>query len=87
MCSDVGQIYPTACLHRDHSILYALVCEIEKSIPRDHRLSSLIKPWMPKGDPRDRFYCPVLTFMMDSYIIVKMSKQLYKGRRESERSK
>ena len=25
--SDVGQIFPTASLHRDHSILYALVCE------------------------------------------------------------
>ena len=27
MGSDVGQIFPTASLHRDHSILYALVCE------------------------------------------------------------
>ena len=27
MGSDVGQIFPTARLHRDHSILYALVCE------------------------------------------------------------
>ena len=27
MGSDVGQIFPTAILHRDHSILYALVCE------------------------------------------------------------
>ena len=26
---DVGQIFPTASLHRDHSILYALLCEIE----------------------------------------------------------
>ena len=25
----MGQIFPTASLHRDHSILYALVCEIE----------------------------------------------------------
>ena len=27
MGSDVGQIFPTASLHRDHSILYVLVCE------------------------------------------------------------
>ena len=31
MGSDVGQIVPTVSLHRDHSILYALVCE-NKSI-------------------------------------------------------
>ena len=29
MGSDVGQIFPTASLHRDHSISYALVCEKE----------------------------------------------------------
>ena len=27
MGSDVGQIFQTGSLHRDHSILYALVCE------------------------------------------------------------
>ena len=27
MGSDVGQIFPTARIHRDHSISYALVCE------------------------------------------------------------
>ena len=27
MGSEVGQIFPTASLHRDHSISYALVCE------------------------------------------------------------
>ena len=31
MGSDVGQIFPTANLHRDHSISYALVCEKEIS--------------------------------------------------------
>ena len=31
MGSDVGQIFPIASLHRDHSILYALVCEKELS--------------------------------------------------------
>ena len=34
MGSDVGQIFPTASLHRDHSISYALVCEKEISYPR-----------------------------------------------------
>ena len=31
MGSDVGQIFRTASLHRDHSISYALVCEKEIS--------------------------------------------------------
>ena len=31
MDSDVGQIFPTASLHRDHSISYALVCEKDLS--------------------------------------------------------
>ena len=31
MGSDVGQNFPTASLHRDHLILYALVCEKELS--------------------------------------------------------
>ena len=31
MGSDVGQIFLTVSLHRDHSILYALVCEKESS--------------------------------------------------------
>ena len=31
MGSDVGQIFPTASLHRDHTISYALVCEKEIS--------------------------------------------------------
>ena len=31
MGSDVGQIFPTASLHKDHSISYALVCEKELS--------------------------------------------------------
>ena len=31
MGSDVGQIFPTASLHRDHSISYTLVCEKEFS--------------------------------------------------------
>ena len=31
MGSDVGHIFPTASLHRDHLILYALLCEKELS--------------------------------------------------------
>ena len=31
MCSHVGQIFQTASLHRDHLILYALVCVKELS--------------------------------------------------------
>ena len=31
MGSNVGQIFPTASLHRDHSISYELVCEKELS--------------------------------------------------------
>ena len=31
MGSDLGQIFSTASLHRDHSISYALVCEKELS--------------------------------------------------------
>ena len=31
MGSDVGEIFTTVSLHRDHSILYALVCEKELS--------------------------------------------------------
>ena len=34
LTSYVGQIFPTASLHRDHSILYALVCEnIQSHMP------------------------------------------------------
>ena len=64
MGSDVGQIFPYASLHRDHSILYALVCEKGKSVPRDH-LASLL---MPNGDPRERFYYPTFT-LIDSYML------------------
>ena len=41
MGSDVGQIFPTASLHRDHSISYALVCEKELShMGKNSRISS-----------------------------------------------
>ena len=38
---------------------------IEKSIPGDHRLSSVL---MPNGDPRDCFFYP--TLMKDSYKLI-----------------
>ena len=37
---------------------------IEKSVPRNHGLSSLL---MPIGDPLDGFLYPTFTLMMDSY--------------------
>ena len=47
------------------------LCEgrIEKSAPQDHHLSLLPSLVMPYGDPRDEFYYPTLTLMIDSYII------------------
>ena len=50
MGSDVGQIFPTASLCRDHSILYALVCEKELShtpIPalgKDKKRTAALRP-------------------------------------------
>ena len=41
---------------------------MEKSVPRDHRLSSLV---MPNDDPREGFFYPTLTLMIDSYILRK----------------
>ena len=40
MGSDVGQIFLTASLHRDHSISYALACEKELSHMGKNRLNS-----------------------------------------------
>ena len=43
MGSDVGQIFPTASLHRDHSILYELVCEKKLShIGENNRKPNLV---------------------------------------------
>ena len=44
----------------------------EKSVPRDHRLSSLASHVMPNGDPRDGFFYPTFTLMMDSNIILEL---------------
>ena len=48
MGSDVGQIFPTASLHRDHSISYALVCEKNKI---HHWCSVGTEKSQPEGPP------------------------------------
>ena len=50
-------------------IHYSCEGRIEKSVPRDHRLSSLGKPLDASRDPRDRFSYPILTLLIDSYIL------------------
>ena len=53
MGSDVGQIFPTASLHGDHWISYALVCENEMSHPRGRNFNKgrgLPSPWL-NSDP------------------------------------
>ena len=43
----------------------SIICvRIEKSVPRDHRLSSLSKPRGANRDPQDRFFYPTLTLMI-----------------------
>ena len=67
MGSDVGQIFPTASLHRDHSILYELVCEKDKSVIRiavwHHKACRV----MTNGDPKDGFFHSTLTRIMDYF--------------------
>ena len=43
MSSDVGQIFPAASLHRDHSISYAMVCEKNR-----------IHHWCPVGTEKSQ---------------------------------
>ena len=50
-------------------IYYSCEGRIVKSVPLDHRFSSLGKLVMPNGDLRDRFFYPPLTRMIDSYNI------------------
>ena len=50
-------------------IRYSYEGRIEKSDHRDHRLSYSASLVMPNGDPRDGFFYPTLTLMIDSYII------------------
>ena len=62
-------------------------CEgrIEKSVPRDHRLSSLGKP-CDAGDPREGFFYPTLTLMIDSYIICEVYFESFFGETDIIRS-
>ena len=48
MGRDVGQIFPTASLHRDHSISYALVCEKNRI---HHWCSVGTEKSQPEGPP------------------------------------
>ena len=51
MGSDVGQIFPTASLHRDHSISYALVCEKEISHPRGQNFNQPLNAFANRAEP------------------------------------
>ena len=70
MGSDVGQIFPTASLHRDHSILYALVCEKEISHPRGRNFNQgrgLPSPLL-NSDPEGEISLSYMDrLMMDSF--------------------
>ena len=48
-------------------IHYSCEGEIEKSVSQDHRLPSLGKPRDAKRDPRNEFFYPTLTLMIESY--------------------
>ena len=72
MGSDVGQIFPTVSLHRDHSISYALVCEKEISYPRGRNFNQgrgLPSPWL-NSDPEGEIslsYMYMDRLMMDCF--------------------
>ena len=51
------------------SILKSCEDGIEKSLPRNHSLSSLTSFVMPNSEPRDGFFYP--TLQLDSYNILK----------------
>ena len=56
-CSNINEVLSG---EQEKRIHYSCESGIEKSVPRDHRLST--------GDPRDGFLYPTLTLMKDSYI-------------------
>ena len=49
-------------------IHYSGEVRIEKSVPRDHRVSSLGKPRDAKRRSSERIFYPTLTLVIDSYI-------------------
>ena len=56
----------------EKGINYSCESRIEKSVPRDHLLSSLGKPRDAKRWSSGRiFFYPILTLMIDYYIIVQ----------------
>ena len=70
MGSDVGQIFPTASLHRDHSISYALVCEKETSHPTCQNFNhgrGLQSPWLNSDTEGEIFLSFVDRLMMDCF--------------------
>ena len=56
MGGDVGQIFPTASLHRDHSISFALVSEKEEFVPRIADWHHKACRVMPNGDSEGRIF-------------------------------
>ena len=72
MGSDAGQIFPTASLHRDHSILYGLVCEKEKSTLRITNWHEVIT--------RERYFYPIPTRLMDSFSCSPLNTSFYIGK-------
>ena len=50
--------------------LYSCERGIEKSFPPDHSASLV----MPIGDPRDGFFYPTLSLMIDSYPLKRQSR-------------
>ena len=57
----MGQIFPTACLHRDHLILYALVCEKELSpMGKKNGNPDLVCEKIPSRTPDQDFRCLML---------------------------
>ena len=66
MGSDVGHIFLTASLHRDHSILYALVCEKEISHLRGrnfNQVRGLRSPWV-NSDPKGEIFLSYIDRLM-----------------------
>ena len=70
MGSDVGQIFPTVSLHRDHSISYAVVCEKEISHPRGRNFNQgrgLPSPWLNFDCEGEISLSYMDTLMMDCF--------------------
>ena len=51
-------------------IHYSSEGRIENYVPRDHVCHHSASLMMPNGDPRDAFFYPTLTLMVESYILL-----------------